>query len=340
MIDQNVEFYNVDRLERVPEMPGLKLCRFPEVFSKQLGTVQNRNGRFRAERPHGCEIRFVTEAVYFDLALTAVEHDIEVCIYCGDYLHRKEILKAGVCTVLHVESSPVLSLVEPEQMERRRFDFQVWRIQFGLNGYVYFHYLNTFGDSCRPPVAGEKPDTVWLAYGSSITCGSAAGVYSNAYINQAAELLGYDVLNKGLSGSCYCEDFVADYLAAAECDVLTLELGVNMAPVFEDAEMERRMAYLTERLLASPAREIFIIDMFPNKGLIYRDREAAYYRHYRSFKEIVSRQAQECADTRIRLIRGEDVLTRLDYLSTDLLHPSDFGHIQMGRNLAAAMRAE
>ena len=337
MIYQDIEFHNVDRLERVAEMPGLKLCRFPEQFSRQLGTAVNRNGRFRAERPHGCEIRFVTGALFFDLALTAAEHDIEVMIYCGDYLHRKETLKAGQCTVLHVEASPVLALVETEQLPGRRFDFKVWRIQFGLNGYVWFHYLNTFGDRCRPPKASEKPDTVWLAYGSSITCGSAASVYSNAYVNQAAELLGYDVLNKGLSGSCYCEGFAADYLAGAECDILTLELGVNMAPTFEEAEMEDRMAYLMKQLYCSPAKEIYILDIFPNKGLIYKDRESAYYRHYRSFKEIVGRLAATGSDARVRLVRGEEVLTGLHYLSTDLLHPSDQGHIEMGRNLAAAM---
>ncbi len=45
---------------------------------------------------------------YFDVALTAVEQDIDVLIYKGDLLHKKEVLKAGVCTVLHVEAPPVL----------------------------------------------------------------------------------------------------------------------------------------------------------------------------------------------------------------------------------------
>lgn len=338
MVYQEIEFHNVEFLGREEHMSGLKLHRFPEGFGKELGIDQNRNGRFRAGRPHGCEIRFVADVPYFSLALTAVEADIEVFIYCGDYFHQKAVLKAGVCTVLQITDSPVLSLVEQELVVKRRFDFNVWRIQFGMNGYVYFNYLNTFGGNCRPPLAEEKPACTWLAYGSSITCGSAASTYPNAYINQAAEELGVDVLNKGLSGSCLCEDVAADYLAQAECDILTLELGVNMVPFFEEEEFEQRISYLLGQLVHSPAKEIYVFDMFPCKGLIFRDKEAPHYRRYRTFKEIVGRLADASADERVRLIRGEEILDDFTSLTTDFLHPSDRGHIRMGRNLACAIR--
>lgn len=338
MVFQEMEFHNVEYLEREEHMSGLKLHRFPEVFGRELGIEQNRNGRFRAGRPHGCEIRFATDIPYFNLALTAVEADLEVLIYCGDYFHQKAVLKAGVCTVLQITEPPMLSLVEKELLVKRRFDFNVWRIQFGLNGYVYFNYLNTFGESRRPPRADEKPACTWLAYGSSITCGSAAGTYSNAYINQAAEELGIDVLNKGLSGSCLCEDVAADYLARAKCDLLTLELGVNMVPFFAEDEFEKRVSNLLRQLACSPAKEIYVIDMFPCKGLIFRDKEAPHYRRYRTFKEIVGRLADECGDERVRLIRGEAILDDFSSLTTDFLHPSDRGHIRMGRNLADAIR--
>ena len=107
-----------------------------------------------------------------------------------------------------------------------------------------------------------------------------------------------------------------------------------MVVFFEEEETRKRVGYLLETLKKSPASDIFVIDMFPNKGLIALDKDSAYYRHYRSFKEIVRQAALTVGDQRFHLIKGEEVLKDFTYLSTDLLHPSDNGHIQMGVNLA------
>lgn len=335
MIDHSIEFHNVDHLEAVEGMGGQRLCRFPRGLSRSLGVLKNKNARFRADRVHGCELRFVTESGYFDVALTAVEQDIDVLIYKGDLLHKKEVLKAGVCTVLHVEAPPVYETVNKELLTGNQFAPWIWRLQFGMNGAVYFHYIDTYDTSLRPPKKEEKPEVLWAAYGSSITCGSVTNLYSNSYINQAAVRLGWDVMNKGLSGSCFCEKEVADYLAGLSVDVLSLEIGVNMVMFFEKVETRKRVEYLLDTLKKSPARHIFVIDMFPNKGLIALDQDSVYYRHYRSFKEIVRQTSSAIKDQRFHLIQGEDVVKDLTYLSTDLLHPSDNGHIRMGINLAA-----
>jgi hypothetical protein len=334
MIYNNIEFHNVDHLEQVEGMTGLQLHRFPEQFSRQLGMKENHNGRFRAERPHGCELRFVTEAGYYDIALTAVESDIDILIYYGDIFHSKHTLKAGVCTLLHIIKPEIYGIVEEEQLPKGQFSPKVWRVLFGLNGFAYFNYLNTYGYEHYPPKAEEKPEITWAAYGSSITCGSATTLYSNSYINQAAIRLGYDVLNKGLSGSCLCEDFVADYFAELDVDVLTLEVGVNMVMLFDETEFRRRIEYLLNRIKESPAKRIYMIDMFPNKGLIANDHESKYYVRYRTFKEITRELITNAMDERIISISGEDIVKDLTYLSTDLLHPSDNGHIRMGENLA------
>jgi len=338
MIYKNMEFHNVDHLEQVPGMNGLKLHRFPEHFSKELGITKNHNGRFRAERPHGCEIRFVTEAEYFDIALTAMEADIDIILYYGDFMHSKHTLKAGVCTVLHVSNPEIYNTIEKNKLPKARFAPNVWRILFGLNGYVYFNYLNTFGCSYRPPYASEKPEKVWAAYGSSITCGSVTSLYSNCYINQAAIRLGYDVLNKGLSGSCLCEKIVIDYLSELKVDLLSMEIGVNMVLFFDEREFRDRTEYLLSKILTSPAKEIYIITMFPNKGLIAKDVHSKYYVHYRAFNKAVIEIMKDVKDSRIKLISGEDILKDFTYLSTDLLHPSDNGHIRMGEHLAKMMK--
>lgn len=340
MIDYGIEFHNVDHLEAVEGMKGKKLCRFPRDLSRNLGVEENRNARFRADRVHGCELRFVTESRYFDVALTAVEQDIDILIYKGDLLHKKEVLKAGVCTVLHVEDSPVYEIVHQEMLTGKQFAPWIWRIQFGMNGAVYFHYIDTYDNTLRPPKKEEKPDVLWAAYGSSITCGSVTNLYSNSYINQAAVTAGWDVMNKGLSGSCLCEKEMADYLAELPADVLSLEIGVNMVLFFEEEETRKRVGYLLETVKKSSATDIFVIDMFPNKGLIAVDQDSAYYRHYRSFKDIVRQAASAVGDQRFHLIKGEEVLKDFTCLSTDLLHPSDNGHIRMGANLAVRLIEE
>jgi hypothetical protein len=339
MIYNNIEFHNVDHLQVVDGMTGLKLERFPQAFSRQLGNQQNQNGRFAAERIQGCELRFVTDAIFFELSLTAMMDNIDILIYCGDLLHTKYTLEAGKCTVLHIGKHEIYDGVDISQLTKDRFAPNVWRVLIGLGGNLYFNYLDTFGHEHRPPQIDEKPSIRWAAYGSSITCGSVSRLYSNSYINQAAIRLGYDVFNKGLSGSCYCENFVADYLAQLEVDILTLELGVNMVNFFDEVEFENRIIYLLKKLQSdSTADKIYVIDMFPNKGAIAKDINTKYYINYRAFKQIVRKVVKELADNRIINIQGEKVLKDYSYLSTDLLHPSDDGHIRMGENLAAMMK--
>jgi lysophospholipase L1-like esterase len=39
-------------------------------------------------------------------------------------------------------------------------------------------------------------------------------------------------------------------------------------------------------------------------------------------------------------IKGEDIVTEWDYLTSDLLHPSPYGHGEMGRKIAKIIREE
>ena len=39
-------------------------------------------------------------------------------------------------------------------------------------------------------------------------------------------------------------------------------------------------------------------------------------------------------------IRGQDIVTEFEYLSADLLHPSPYGHGEMGRKIAKKIRDE
>ena len=341
MIAYNLEFHNVDHLENVSGMSGLRLERFPEHFRNELGIPGNHNGQFRAKRAHGCEIRFVTEAQYFDIGLTAAEADVDIIVYYGDMVHSKHTLRGGVCSVIHIEYPEIYKQVDVQKLPKRRFAPYVWRVQFGMNGYLYFHYLDTYGYVHRPPSEKEKPEILWAAYGSSITCGSVTTLYSNSYVEQAALYLGYDVMNKGLSGSCMCEPAIADYLASLSVDVLSLELGVNMLVPFEKEEFESRVRYLLQKVTQeSSAKKIYVIDIFRNRGPLLKDHSNPQYKNYLVFKEVIKNLLREMDDSRVSGIDGHDIVMDETYLSIDLLHPSDQGHIFMGRNLAEKMKGE
>lgn len=342
MIYQNIEFFNVDELLPVAGLPGLRLYRYPKALAESLGESWQHNARFRAQRAHGCELRFVTEARCFDLALTAYEHEIDVQIFRGDRILQKNTLSAGQTTVLHIDVPPIEDNVEAGALQGERFPSKVWRVLCGMNGYLHFNGLDTYGWPCRPPQADEQPAVRWLAYGSSITCGSVTTVYSNAYINQAARRLGWDVLNKGLSGSCFCEPQIGDYLAGQDVDYMTLELGVNMAPSFNAAEYAWRVTHLLNLVQGNTSvKRFFVIDSFPNYGLLHKDRTLPAARHYDLFKQITRRLTAQMAekDDRFVSLHGEDILQSTAGLSCDLLHPSDEGHILMGQVLAEAIQA-
>ena len=136
---------------------------------------------------------------------------------------------------------------------------------------------------------------------------------------------------------------MADYLAALSVDALSLEIGVNMVPFFEEDEAKERIFYFLSVILEkSQAKKIYVIDIFPNKNLIFRDENFIFYRNYRNFKRIIQEfmdTEQVHRDGRMELIHGEEIVENLAYLSTDVLHPSDNGHIRMGEKLAAKIQS-
>lgn len=339
MIYNNLEFHNVEQLREVSGMEGLRLERFPENVRENLGIPENYNGRFRASRVHGCEIRFVTDALFFDLCITALEENIDILIYRGDMFHEKHTLEAGKRTVLHVEYPPIYKLSDTGKLPKGRFAPNVWRVLLGMNGYLHFHYLDTYGFGHRPPNKEEKPEILWAAYGSSITCGSVTSIYSNCYLEQTALRMGYDVMNKGLSGSCMCEEEIAEYLSSLSADVLSLELGVNMLTPFTPDAFEQRVRRLLNIIKEkSVAKKIYVIDIFINRAKILKKVEENEVKHFEVFKKIVKSLVTEMQNERMIYIDGLSIAPDLTYLSTDLLHPSDHGHILMGEMFAKQMK--
>ncbi|TVY11435.1 SGNH/GDSL hydrolase family protein [Paenibacillus cremeus] len=347
MVHDKINFHNVEELEQLPGMAGFVLQRYPKKVRDRLGEGYDERGRYVSSMSTGCEMRFVTTSGRVRITLSAPMDEGDIVVYNGDFFHSMHRLQSGRLHTLQLERNEQFAEVTGESLRTGRFSPDVWRIFVsrsyvaGAGFQVVFHHLETFGHPVRPPVSEELPAIRWLAYGSSITHGSGATVNHNSYIQQAARRLGFDVLNKGLGGSCFCEKETADFFTDHQgWDVATLELGVNMRGIFTTEQFAERAHYLVRSMTAAhPGKPVFLITLFPNSS----DRLVAgnhiLTRANLEFADVLRRLHRELQLPNLHLIEGHDLLPDFSALAADLIHPSDYGHILIGENLAKRMSA-
>jgi len=336
-IHDSIAFHNVAELEPVPGLGGLRLQRFPVSVRESLGFKHHSRGRFFSHLAAGCELRWVTSGPFVRVALSAQERDATVIVYKGDHAHSQHRLPAGVITSLLIEEPAFFGQVDAVVLRSHRFAPSVWRLVFNQDAIVVYHHLDAFGHAVRPPAATETPARTWLAYGSSITFGANTLHPTNAYVQHAAHRLGVDVINKGLPGSCLCEPAMAHWLATSlHWDFATFELGVNLAELATPEEFEARVRDLLATVHhAQPDRPIYAINIFPNRADHLLDRQALAAVNTPLFNSIVRDLVAELNHPAVRFIDGREILSGYSALHTDLVHPSDEGHLAMGENLAA-----
>ena len=326
MIWQNVEFFNVNRVEEQTD-GSLRLFRFPtsvaNVFEKEVDFVKT-----VGEMTTGCEIRFVGEEA--DITLSSDCNGL-VEIYRGDFFHKVEYLTAN--------EKKRISLCGEFQLDKSvyqgRFAHEVWRVVFGHDIRITVHSIET-EKSIRPPKAEEVPQKKLLAYGSSITHSACSIQFTNSYIYTVGKFLGVDVLCKGMGGSCFCQKEVADYIAEEEWDIVTLELGVNMVGGYPVEEYEKRATYVVKRALERGKPVVMISNFTHFSNLPESPNFAVNKAYVECFEKIY--QTLKCEN--LYYIRGQDIVTEWDYLTTDLIHPSPYGHGEMGRKIAKKIREE
>ncbi len=333
MLHESLELHNVAELE--PWCGGgVLLQRLPRAVREQLTD----RGRQVGQGSAGSEIRFVTEAHFINIYLHALQGAGErVIIFAGDIQVMVYELRSGMNTI---SFSPLelFARLRPEFFAGGRFAPQVWRI-FLPRCLVALQGVDTMGWDRRPPRAEELPARRWLAYGSSITNGSASSMHHLSYVQQAAWRLGVDVLNLGLGGACLCEAVMADHLAGLkDWDFATLELGVNMRWRFDSQEFERRARYLVGQVVTqNPGKPVVLITIFRNSAGWLRE-EDQNGRREAEFNTILRQIKSEDQSGRLHLLEGSQLLSRAGGLTGDLIHPSDYGMIEMGENLAQGLR--
>ncbi len=264
----------------------------------------------------GTELRFVTDAKKVTLRFESKEV-VLVTVYNGDYSF--DYLVAG-------PGKTEWDLYWKERMdgvERKseyRFSKYVWRIVMEGYGDVKLIGVEPEGGApMRAPRPDEVPQMRMLAYSSSITQGIGSLYPQLNYLNTAAQILGIDILNKAVSGGCFCEPEMVDYLCSLDFDAVYLEPGTNIADRPE-AIVEERVGNLIDSFCTRfPEKPIFI--MTPIRGLSDVSRSSAdYSEHFPKAKRIIEAHAKKYPNT--VLFDGHKLLDKDYYLATDILRDS------------------
>ncbi len=347
MIHQDLQLHNVVELEPA-EGGGVYLRRFPSRIREAISPL----GRMVSQESAGVEIRFVTEARSFRVGLGSLPsvlapyelHNQDVMIFRGAFFHSRHQLVPGrvnAINVVNIGGVEPFDTITDSAARACGFSPQVWRILLGRYPAI-LHGVDTYGYPRRPPHADELPSRRWIAYGSSITNGASPTVHHNSYIYTAARIAGLDVCNQGLSGACLCEPEIADYLAARDdWQVMTLELGVNMRGGFTAEQFRDRAQSLVRRIsTAHPDRLIVLITIFSNAASPGNSctPDAQVTARQEDFDAILRELAGQRGTGNVRLIEGKELLADAGALCIDLIHPSDYGHAQIGHTLGPRLR--
>ena len=331
-IPEGIEFHNVAETELQAD-GGLMLFRVPRGVRQSLTAL----GRMVAEDSAGIEIRFVTDAPAFRISLGSYpsflspheRHAEEVVLFRGPFVHSRHQIEPG--RVNHIDVAPWSGGQLPEHVgtaKRRGFSPNVWRVFMGRCVRV-FYGLETFGYAHRKPLPDELPSRRWLAYGSSITNGASPVSHLSSYVYHAARAADLDVLNLGLSGSCFCEPEMADFIGSRQdYEIATLEVGVNMRNGVSPQDFRARVSYLLDAVAAPGAnRQVFLVTVYPN--LSEAGLAAAQDRFSAILRELVASGRWQ----KLSLIEGGTILDDPGDLTADYIHPSDYGHARMGYHL-------
>ena len=335
MIAHSIEFFNVAELR-----DGV-LYRFPLSVCDALQVPEyNANGKFlriytghraSARALYGAELRFVAGAKRLAFCMGA-DGPVPLSAYNGGYQNAYYVAAPGK-TEWNLERPAAVEGVKREA--ESRFSSKVWRISLSGDCKIRFIGICTEGNAeIRPPRADEEPRFRLLAYGSSISQGIGAPYSPLNYLNTAAQLLGIDILNKALAGGCFCEKETIDYLCGESFDAAYLEPGTNIADRPAEIIEERVGGLINAFCTRFPDKTIFIAT--PIRGLSDVSATASDYReNYAKTRRVICSEAKKYANA--VLLDGHQILKNPYYLSADILHPSDFGHVRMGFDFAAML---
>ena len=336
MLHDGLEFYNIAELRTVDTFEGLRLQRVPEEIRLQL----NEGTAGTMLSPAGGEIRFrIAEGKDSVTIRLSAESPTMVYVYHGPFQGDVWELNT-VPKDIKVGTPKRLAQLTMEDFPQINYDFGLVRLCFG-GAYPEPVFYHGHSEGVCLPRTCDVPKKRYLAYGSSITHGVDLSGAALSYPAHVAWRLGMELRNLGASGCCLCEKAMADYLAEQPCDIVTLELSVNMLGTFSAEEFRKRAHYLVERVAdADPNRPVMCITIFP----FYHDinpkfREPKQLSTPQEYREILRDIVRTLARPNVTIVEGPELLPDPGMLSNDLIHPAARGMIHMGEELARRMQS-
>lgn len=332
MIWNDVELFNVDHFD-VRSDGAIVPYRFPKNVLNAFGGEDHHVNKYVGRMTTGCEIRFVCDFV--DVILSASDEDGFVEIYRGDFFVRTERIEKGKRNRITLLKNQNIDKHDMSGLETA-FNMDVWRIVFAHDFCCVICDVDAY-TPIRPPKSEEVPQNKIMAYGSSITHGACSMVFSNSYIQRAAIISKSQVLCKGMGGSCHCEQEVADYIAKEDWDLAVLELAVNMLDWFDETQFENRVEYLLKTVL-NTGKKVLLISHFRHfRDLVGSSAETIARNN--NFVDITKMLAEKYSSENLFYVDGREIVDDYTMLTSDLIHPSQFGHSVMGERIAKIIKS-
>lgn len=327
----NVELHNIAETKQLWN-GSYQLQRVPESVRVHLNDGAQNQSLVAAN----AEIRFVCDEPRARVTLSCGT-ETRFYVAFGTFLHPTAFPIGGAPLTIEIEMPENLRRLRSEYRENLAFDPTVFRI---LLPRATVSFFRVEGRNVRPPAADQLPKLRYLAYGTSITQGGSSTNPHLAYVAQAARRMGADIINLGMGGSCHAEKEMADYIAGRrDWDVATLALSVNMMGGFEVDEFRRRVSYMVNTVSGADAsRPVVCITLYPYFVGLSGNHEAEEPKAA-AFRSVLREVVADCRNPNVSVVEGPEILDVADGLSADMIHPSDFGMMRMGENLAKRLQA-
>lgn len=335
MIYDSIEFHNVAELRKIEGREGLLMQRIPE----NVRSLVNPKAQKKFIEPAGVEIRFTCKAFPVTVKVHNYGEPDFASVYFGDFQHQEIAVGEGLNEIT-IDMPPRLAQAIP-LITKALFSPEVVRIIFrGIRSVI--HYIGIEGNGISPPAKDKLPALRYLAYGTSITHGlrSTSAVLSYAAIT--ARRLGADLINLGSSGSAFCEEALADYIAARDdWDFCTLCVSVNMLHQgFSRDEFHDKAKYLISAISGRhPEKPIFCISIFRYfMDLGIKNPLQTVLSTPMEYRDTLKQILAELNMPNLYYFDGRELLEDYGGLTTDIIHPGSLGMISIGENLSKRIR--
>lgn len=321
MIFQNADFHNVEELLKKNDKNEYRISRFPTSLITQLNPVAQNSAYYTC----GCELRFnlhSEEAVIY-LRRDECNPDIMpygiVEIWQGDYQGRYQMSPQPVGqnkTAIRVKKMDPKEVVLLNNKEQELFDPILYRV---FIPYDWGHSIYAIEGDISLPKYYQIPKKKLLCYGSSITQGCGATVPTGSYAYRLASKLKMDLRNLGMAGAAHLDEAMADYIANQKWDIATLELGINIVDWSIEKFEEKARNFIHKIASSHPEQPIYCISMFTSYA-DFQHKERMY-----SMRSTLQQIVKELKSPFIHYVDGSKCLSALTDLTSDAIHPSNFG---------------